>query len=285
LCSDGDRVGVWTPRAEGHAVELRDTVALDGSGQAHDEVAMRAAEILRADVALLEPEPEPEPASPRPKARTSPLVLGGWEELEREVAERPAPSPLPGHAALFAASAGASVLASTDATSPGLSLHASLALHRAFAITAHVDAPLGGAVVPPGSVTTARDEIGELRVFPGIAGVGIELPLAATSARFIPRIGASVGAAWLHASRSSGFAFTDEGEEVSTAAASARVFAPAGWATAALSARVYGPVRAVVDGLVGTAAGRLTVRDQGIPRARWGTPLAGLALRLEVLVP
>ena len=47
--------------------------------------------------------------------------------------------------------------------------------------------------------------------------------------------------------------------------------------------RVGGPFRLMVDGLFGTTANRLVVRDSGVHVAYWGQPMAALALRAELM--
>ncbi|MBX3228420.1 MAG: hypothetical protein KIT84_07195 [Labilithrix sp.] len=274
LCSDGDQIGVWTPKNEGQPVELRDVVAAQEKGpHVHEQLATRAAEVMRANIALLEAPPEEPPPPPAPLRSSPPPSTGDWDEFEN--ADRPVPPPFPQRTARFTASAGASTLVSSMPASRGLSLHAALGVHRALAITARVDAPTGSALLEEAAGA-------EVRVAPGIAGFGAEMPLAGTRSRFIPRFGVGLGVAWLHASRTANPFPNGDG---SIAGASATVVAPAGWASAGLSVGVYGPVRLVAEGLVGTAAGRLAVRDRGVVRGHWGTPLGGLALRVEVQLP
>lgn len=278
LCSNGGRVAVWTD--DGHELKLRDTiVARDAHGA--ETMAMQAAEVMRANIAFR----EPEPVVPPPAKAEPPPPSGGWEDFENEDRAPPKAKPLPPRAPLLTFSAGASYLVSRGGSLGGLSLHGSVGLHRYFSLALHVDAPLNGTRATP--MTTAAPADGShVRITPGLAGVGLEVPFAPTSSVVIPRLGASVGTAWVHATKTAGSLTDQFGAFLATTEElGGTTFAPAGWLSAAFSFHVGGPLRVVADGLVGATAGGIVIRNQRIPVTRYGVPLASVGLRAELVLP
>ncbi|MFO0735136.1 MAG: hypothetical protein U0270_04620 [Labilithrix sp.] len=278
LCSNSGRVAVWTD--DGHELKLRDTiVARDAHGA--ETMAMQAAVVMRATIAFR----EPEPVGPPPATAEPPPPSGGWEDFENEDRAPSKPKPLAARAPRLTFGAGASYLVSRGASLGGLSLHGSVGLHRYFSLSLHVDAPLNGTRATP--MTTAAPADGShVRIAPGLAGVGLEIPFTPPSAFVIPRLGANVGAAWVHATKTPGSLSDQFGEFlVTTEEVGDTIFAPAGWLSAAFSFHVGGPLRVVADGLVGATAGGIVIRNQGVPVTRYGVPLASVGLRAELVLP
>jgi hypothetical protein len=273
LCSSGQRVAVWTD--DGNEVKLRDTVVAKDS----DTIAMQAAEVMRANIAFGEPEPEPAPPpTPAPAPAT-----GSWDEFEDQDRPPPKPKEIVRNTAFLAVSAGASYLASSSASHGGFSAAASYGIHRYFSLAAHLDAPYEGTRATPMSTVSDGSKV---RMTPGIAGLGLEVPFVGPTSIVVPRVGAYAGVAWIYASKSEGQVNDQFGGAVSTTPASSdTIFAPAGWVSASFSFRLMGPLRAVVDGLVGSTAGGVLVRNQGQSIARWGVPFGSAGFRAEILLP
>ena len=279
LCSNNGRVAVWTD--DGTSLKLRDTVVAKDA-RAADTIAMQAAEVMRANIAFREPEPVPvDPAKPPPPPPSS----EGWEDFDIQDRASAAPKPESPFAPLFTASAGASYLMSQAVSLPGLSVDASVRVHPHLSLAAHVDAPLAGAHAEP-METGAVPDGSKVRVTPGIAGVGVEVPFAEATSVVVPRLGGSVGVAWIHATKTPGALRDQFGSLLSTTQeVSDATVAPAGWLSVAFSFRVAGPMRLVADGLLGATAGRIAIRNQSVLVSRWGVPFAAAGLRAEVMLP
>ena len=54
---------------------------------------------------------------------------------------------------------------------------------------------------------------------------------------------------------------------------------------ASASFRIVGPIHVALNGLVGSTAGEITVRNQGVPSAKWGMPIGSFGGRMEMLLP
>jgi hypothetical protein len=275
LCSHDGRVAVWTD--DGTSLKLRDTVIAKD-----DTIALQAAEVMRANIAFREPEPVPvDPAKPPPPPPTS----GGWEDFENQDRPLPPPKEAPPYAPLFTASAGASYLMGRAASLGGLSLDASVRVHSHISLAAHVDAPLAGARAEPMSTVNAPDG-SKVRVTPGIAGLGVEVPFTDASSVVVPRLGGSLGVAWIHATKTPGALRDQFGSLLATTKeVGDGTVAPAGWVSVAFSFRVAGPMRLVADGLLGATAGGIAIRNQHVLISRWGVPFASAGLRAEVMLP
>lgn len=279
LCASNGKVAVWTD--DGSEVKLRDTVTAKDA-HATDTIAMQAAEVMRANIAFREPEPVPvEPAKPTPP----PLSTGEWDEFDNEDRPQPTPKLAAPLAPKLTMSAGASYLMGQAAALAGLSLGASIRVHSRFSLAAHVDAPLSGARAEPMSTVTPADG-SKVRVTPGIAGVGIDVPFVEASSFVVPRLGASVGVAWIRASKTPGELRDRFGSFVAaTQEVSDSTIAPAGWISTAFSFRVAGPMRVVADGLFGATAGGIAIRNQRTLISRWGVPFASAGVRAELMLP
>lgn len=272
-CSDGDQVGVWV--ADGGSLRLKDVVVVREDGVSERETtAVRAAEVTRATIATYEAEEEARESSSPPPA-PPPFVPMGWEDFDP-----PAPKPADSapratrRAPAFLASAGLSALMGVDARVAAFSGQAELGIFRNLTATARLEYPLDSS--EPGFGNT-------LAVAPAFAGGGIGIPLASTDARFIPRLGAGVGVAWIRAirpARRPAFDGLGPSAETSDSAASFAAHASVG-----LSMRVYKALRLTADGIFGSTTSRLVARDRGMHVAYWGTPFGALALRLEVMFP
>lgn len=279
LCSNNGRVAVWTD--DGHELKLRDTV-MAKDAHAAETIAMQAAEVMRANIAFREPEPVPPVPAPRPP---EPAPTGGWDELENEDRAAPVRNETPRRAPLFTLSAGASYLMGQAASLGGLSLGASARVLPIGSITLHVDAPLSAARAEPMSTVSPSDG-SKVRVAPGLAGIGFEVPFAPPSSFVIPRLGASLGIAWLRATKTSGLLRDQFGSFVSTTAESGdSIVAPAAFLSSGFSFRVAGPMRLVADGLIGATSGSIAIRNQGVLISRWGLPFGSVGLRAELLLP
>jgi hypothetical protein len=274
LCSDGTQVGVWTD--DGNELKLRDVVAPQEKGpHVHDQVAMRAAEVARANIAFREPEPPP-PSALRPQ----PLMSGeNWDEFEQQ--DRPPPVPPPKFVNRFSASFGVGMMAGAHSTQNVFSGELAYGIHRRFSLTLRADLNAGETSNTYSAVATPTDQ-SDIHLRTGMAGAGIQVPLMPRNERFVPRVGASLGIAWLHATKEAGPIVDANGNTTGTATpTSDTVFAPAGWLSGGVSVGLVGPVRFDLDGLFGSAIGALTVREQGIALAQIGTPIFAFAGRLE----
>lgn len=270
-CTDGDAIGVWVVEPSG--MRLRDVVvarALDE--QERDMAAVRAAEIARASLELVDAEPEPAPP-PKPAA---PAVIASPRAVDRPVAAPPKEklSRVPA----FVAGAGLSTVMGIDASVAAFSAEAEIGIGRWLAIAPRLDLPIEWHDVQAGS----------LRVKPGFTGVGAVLPLMHSSAIVVPRLGAGLGVAWIDAESTQTFASQiapdGSGRFVPvTRSGSDGTWSPAAYLSAALSFRIAGPLRMTVDGAFGTTMNRLVVRTQDVDRAYWGAPFGALALRAELL--
>lgn len=285
LCSNGERIAVWTD--DGTDVKLRDTVQVkggaSGQGTSVDTVAMQAAEVMRANIAFREPEPVTPAEPPPPPSSSPPLTDPDWDEFNKD--SRPPLDDGPRRTARFGFSAGASVLASSGAALTGLSFGATYGLHRYVSIQAQAEVPVTGTRANPLTSERPTDN-SHTRITPGLVGVGVEIPFTKADSFFIPRLGASVGAAWIHASKTAGVVPGSDGVPLfNTTETSDTTAAPAAWITAAVSFRLVGPVRMAVNGLVGATAGEITVLNQGVAVAKWGLPIGSLGGRLELLLP
>lgn len=280
LCASNGRVAVWTN--DGHELKLRDTIAANDV-HAVDTTAMQAAEVMRANIAFREPEPVPAPPPEAPPPPSPPT--GGWEDFENQDRVVAKPKANPERAPLFAFGAGASYLMSRGASLGGLSLGGSVRIHPYFSLALHVDAPISGTRATPMTTASARDG-SHVRVTPGLAGVGLEVPFTSPTSFVIPRLGANVGVVWVHATKTAGELRDELGSFVATTGETGgTTFAPAGWVSAAFSFRVGGPVRVVADGLFGTTTGSILISNQGTPVTRYGVPFASAGLRAELLLP
>jgi hypothetical protein len=276
LCSNHGRVAVWTD--DGTSLKLRDTVVAKD-----DTIALQATEVMRANIAFREPEPVPvDPAKPPPPP---PPSTGAWDDFENEDRPVAPPKKSPPFAPLFTASAGASYLMGRAASLGGLSLDTSVRVHSRLSLVAHVDAPLSGTRAEPMSTVTPPDG-SKVRVTPGIAGVGVVVPFTDASSIVVPRLGGSLGVAWIHATKTPGALRDQFGSLISTTKeVGDGTVAPAGWLSVAFSFRVAGPMRLVADGLLGSTAGGIAIRNQHVLISRWGVPFAAAGLRAEVMLP
>lgn len=272
-CSDGDQVGVWV--TDGGSLRLKDVVVVREDGVSERETtAVRAAEVTRATLAAYEAEEEArESRSPLPTP--PPFAPMAWEDFDRP-APKPADAapPTTRRAPAFLAGAGLSALMGVDASVAAFSGQAELGILRNFTATARLEYPIDSSEVGLGST---------LAVAPAFAGGGVGIPLASPDARFIPRLGAGAGVAWIRATRPArrpAFDGLPGSEAVSDGAASFALHA-----SVALSMRVYRALRLTADGVFGSTTSRLVARDRGMHVAYWGTPFGALALRLEVMFP
>lgn len=271
-CSDTDQVGIWV--ADAGTLRLRDVVVVHEEGDpARETTAVRAAEVTRASIAMRDAEEEATRATPAPEPKAQPQPQG-WETFERD-RPTPAPSVQPARtdrAPAFLISTGISGLVGVDASAAAFSGKAEVGVLRHLTAAARLDYPLESPELGRGSPLT---------VAPAFAGAGIGLPLSGPAALVIPRFGAGVGVAWVHATRREVFfdgATPFPGPETSDSTASFAMYADAG-----LSLRLYRVLRMTVDGVFGTTTSRLVVRDRGAHAAYWGQPFGVLALRLELM--
>jgi hypothetical protein len=278
LCSNSGKVAVWTD--DGHELKLRDTVVARDA-HAAETIAMQAAEVMRANIAFR----EPEPVIPPPEKAAAPGPTADWSDFDNEDHSGPKPKKKEeaSRAALFTVSAGASYLMSSSAALSALSFHSSVRAHRYVSLTLHADVPVTGTRATPMTTTPVPDG-SHVRVTPGIAGAGVEIPFTNANSVVQPRLGASVGVAWVYASKTAGALSDQLGSFISaTEEVNDTIVAPAGWASAGFSFQLAGPLRLIADGLIGATAGGVTIRNQTHAIARWGLPLAAVGLRAELL--
>lgn len=264
-CSDGKTVVVYTASASG--VRVADVVeprADDDGGP--DVVAMRAAEVARASIELAPSEPEP--AAPKPPPAWSPTVA---PQIDAALRDRKQAPPVP-HTPSFVLGSGVSALLGADLGSPALDLEMELRVYRRLALGVRSAIPLAGSRIANASSV--------VKVSPGLFGVGPVLPLAASDAFFVPRVGGGVGVVWLNAQNV--FSSSPAGI-TSTAPTQDDIASPAAYLHAAISMRVVGPLRLAVEGLLGTTAYRMVVRAEGEHVAYWGQPFGTVAMRGELM--
>lgn len=281
-CTDGDAVGVWIMEPTG--LRLRDViVARTPDEQQRDMAAVRAAETARASIESVDQEAEakaqaakPPPLPPPPPPVTPAPAAPGADRptasaAKRDLKKTPA----------FVAGFGLSTLMGVDASVAALSAEAEIGVTRWLAIAPRLELPV-----------EERDIAGSpsVKVRPGFTGVAAVIPLTHPGAFVIPRFGAGLGGAWLHAqSAPTSFTRFEQDGSVNTFPTSTggadTTWSLAAYGTAALSMRIAGPVRMTVDGVFGTTMHRLVVKTTNIDRAYWGAPFGALALRLEALFP
>lgn len=266
LCSDGQKVDVWTNDPGKNALELRDTVS---PTPGHDDVAMRAAEVMRANVEFREAEPPPPP----PPKKAAPLQPEGeWDGFDKK--EQPKAPEGERMTHTFTASLGTGILIGTDTASTVISGRVAYGVHRRFSLTARMDFPVSQSSLATSAQSQAFSG-GAFEMQTGLVGGGLELPIFEPTSRVIPRFSVNGGAVWVHATRSPSGDFTDGSTATQLAAAT--------WADAALSVGIVGPFRVVGEATFGSAFGRLTVIDDSFnPVGHFGTPFGALALRLEL---
>jgi hypothetical protein len=282
VCSDGGAVGVLTHDAKG--ARLRDVVVVRGS-DAHDrdDAAVRAAEILRASVELPDERFLP-PPSPPPAVTTEPA---------REAVDlRPAP-PAPKEPTTFTptfiGASGVGALIGAGARVVAIGAKIDVPAHRYAALAVRFDWPVSDEQVSVALPTETRDD--KVRLKPGVAGLGVDVPLARPKAAVIPRVGAGFGIAWLHVEGVPGvsrFAGTKAPQPPNVAtlpSSSETAVSPAMYLDGAASVLVAGPVRLAFDGMVGATASRLVARANGAHVAYWGQPFGALSARAEIQVP
>lgn len=291
LCSNGERIAVWTD--DGTDVKLRDSVQVKGNGASAsgassiDTVAMQAAEVMRANIAFREPEPVAPEASPSPAMSDEKWGndTGNWDDLLNEDRAMRRKKQSPPRAARFGAGVGASTLTGAGALVSGLSFGVSYGAHRSFSLNAQLELPLASTTARSLTSEVPRDH-SPVRITPGLVGAGVEFPFLPPDAKVIPRLGIAGGAAWLHATKAPGSVADQFGNAASTTQeTSATKAALAGWITGSLSFAIVGPMRASLNGLIGSTAGQIAVLNQGVPVAKWGTPIASFGARLELLLP
>lgn len=283
-CTDGDAIGVWIIEPTG--LRLRDVIVARASDDhERDNAAVRAAEIARASIELVDAEAEAKtkPAAtpaPAPAPSTPPRTVS-WEKRE---ADRPAAAPPKAPAKrtpTFVAGVGLSTLMGVDASVAAFSGEAEIGVTRWLAIAPRIELPI-----------EERDISGapSVKVRPGFTGIAVLFPVAHPGAFVIPRFGGGLGGAWVQAvaSPTSFTRFNQQGEFetfTTSTGGSDTTWSLAAYTNAQLSMRIVGPVRMNVDGIFGTTMQRLVVKTQGVDRAYWGAPFGALALRLEVMFP
>lgn len=272
-CTDGDAVGVWVVEPGG--MRLRDVVvARTSDEQQRDMAAVRAAEIARASLELVESDAEPTRAKPAPAGSPAPSAPPDADRPAAPATPKQKLSRIPA----FVAGAGMSTLMGVDASVAAFSAEAEIGIGRWLSVAPRLDYPIEWHNVQSGS----------LKARPGFTGITAVLPLTHPSAFVIPRLGAGLGVAWIEAESTETFRqqFNPDGSVGVlglTRAGTDSTWSPAGYLSAALSMRIGGPVRMTVDGALGTTVSRLVVRTQSVDRAYWGTPFGALALRAELL--
>jgi hypothetical protein len=261
-CSDGSAASVWISTRAG--LRVAEVVAPSPGDASADVVAVRAAEITRASLELSATEPGPgEVLKPAPTwGPATPADVDVVLKPKKRIAAVP-------HTPVFAMGTGISALMGADATAAALDTELQLRIARRVALSARAALTFDGA-----TVTLSRSPV---RVAPSIFGIGPVLPLAATDAFFIPRIGAGAGVVWL---RSKEAAFDTVN---STFGPSDSIVSPMAFITGAMSMRVGGALRLTLEGLLGASAHRMVVRSQGEDVAYWGQPFGTVALRAEVM--
>jgi hypothetical protein len=250
-------------------VVAREEASADPGDRGRETTAVRAAEVTRTTIAMVEEEAA---RSPKPKPAPQPA---GWESFDRPTPKPEPPKQLSHRAPSLVGSAGVSTLMGVDASATAFSTQFEIGVLRNMTAAARLDYPVEKSDVGNGST---------LRLAPAFAGAGVGFPLTAPSSFMIPRVGAGIGLVWINATRGASQTFDRTGNfVVSTMEGSDSIASPAGYANVGLSMRVYGPLRFTVDGILGTTTSRLVVREQGVHMAYWGQPFGTLAMRVELM--
>ncbi|AKU96738.1 hypothetical protein AKJ09_03402 [Labilithrix luteola] len=234
-----------------------------------DDLAVRVAEITRANLSSAEEERQP-PPPPQP-------VFDPQEKVEED---KPPPKPEVPRVPTFLVGAGVGRMiggASREGVrgpiqsiaGMSLSLDAALRISQFLAFTARAEIAVGTPTIPAfvnagGDGSTIAIE--GIHVDPSLFAFGLNVPLARVDSLVIPRLGAGVGFSWLHAQAGSN---------------STDIFSPAVYGDIALSLRVYGPLRAAVSGLLGATGHRMVALTEGTEIANWGQPFGAVDLRAE----
>jgi hypothetical protein len=280
-CTDGDAIGVWIIEPTG--LRLRDViVARTPDDQQRDMAALRAAETARASIELVDAEAEAKAqgtqkpaAPPPPPVEAKPAPAGADRAAtappKTDVKRTPA----------FVAGVGLSTLMGVDASVAAFSGEAEIGITRWLAIAPRIELPIEDREV---------NGTPQLKVRPGFTGIAAVLPVARPSSFVIPRFGAGIGAAWIHATAAPQTVDRFEADGsfnrfTTNTGGDDTTWSFATYGTAALSMRIVGPIRMNVDGVFGTTFSRLVVQTNNVHRAYWGAPFGALALRLEALFP
>lgn len=269
-CSDGEMIRIFTRDASGN-VRFRQVVAESPDAEEPtSRVALRAAEISRAILEHGAGDSDPPP------------TFITYDKSDTAGIERVAFPPAAGDASPtprrdertppWLLSAGVSRLMGVDAGANALSAKVALRVARQAMLGARLDLPIGQGATAQyftptwGLVSTTMKPI--------VFGMTVDLPLVDASSRFVPTLGAGLGAVLLDVSAAPyGGSFTKEKDLLATAQANVG---------AGGSLRIYGPVRLAVDALIGTTLQRLTLSVGGDDVASWGQPFGAVAMRVEV---
>ena len=274
-CSNGSKVTVWVVGRAG--VRVADVVTAndaDGEG-ASDVVALRAAEVTRATLELPDgDEAAPPPPPPAPTWRSAPST-----PAVDVVQSRPTPKEPPPRTPKVLFGAGVSGVLGADAKDPALDFALEFRVQRYFAIAARVDVPLQST-----NISTSH---ADFKIAPAVFASGLSFPLAGVDSVVVPRVGSGLGVVWLRSEATTNNIDPNTLNVPATFTPSAStnradIFSPLVYLNAALSVRIAGPFHIAVEGMLGTTTYRMVVRDQGVPVAYFGQPLATLAMRGEL---
>lgn len=256
---------VWIAHAEG--LRLEEVVARGPEDETgNDELAVRVAEVTRANVSLAEDDrrakPPVEPAV-EPRA-------GAEEDTPSRSKEAPRVPRFVVGAGVGRMIGGTTGKAAFNGVAPvqsvattTVSIEGALRLSEFLALTAQAEVPVGTTFS-----TLMAGNTDTLHVAPALFTLGLNLPLARVDSILVPSLGAATGFVWLH-TRSE------------LADGSADIFSPAILGDLALALRIHGPLRVKASGRLGTTAHRMVARSEFTPVANWGHVFGGVDLRAE----
>lgn len=275
ICTDGDIVTVWR-KGDGDTLTVVDALPI----VARDD---RAIELLAARVTLTA-------RTGRPSESGTSMTIAGdgattitptpstppssWPtELQPTTRDTgpvvPPPPPPPRVAPRLALGVGPAVMASAAGGALGLSINGDIAVSRSVAMAPWVQT----AVVR----RDASGAEGSALYRPTLLGLGLTLPLAPNTSRFVPRLGVGYAILWLHVTPEQAVAPAQlKGDSID-------LFGAVMYANAALSVKVTRRFRVAAEGMFGVSSHDLVVRIGDKEAAHWGVPLASLALRGEVV--
>jgi hypothetical protein len=270
LCADGDAIGVWTRQND--QLVLKDVIVIQGTEERTEEVdAARAALALRGtDKSSSSARGYTIVVSPGTAAPGgSPLETVAAPAKDKPPLASAPPTQRNAPRAVFGL--GPQLLASKDGSSFGINGEIEIGVSRYVALVPWIS-------YVPSSRTAERPE-GTASFRPTLFGFGFNVPLLPNTSAFVPRLGCGYAILWMHVTPE-----TARPPAV-TRGDSEDLLAPVMYVNAAASIAIASGFRVVGEGLFGTSSHEMVVRINGSAAARWGVPIAGLALRGEWVLP
>lgn len=279
LCTSADSVLVWSM---GRALRLVETLPLHGVGP--DEralVAIRAAEATRAYVEADRARAEALEAEERSTEESLSALAAAHAVLSTSLAvprdQRRVLAPGPPHTETFSVGVGSGMISGVGPPVSSVTAMGEIGGPSVLAPFVRIDVPL--------SASSIDRTGGSVRVSPGLAALGLNIPLLPAQSVLIPRVGVGAGIAWLSVTETRAFNPLDTTNAEVGSVSPGMALSGMGFAQAALSLRIVDPVRLAADAALGATTSRMTARGFGTTVAEWGRPFGALAVRAEILVP